>query len=164
MGTAVVVIQSIQAENWYADLYGALSLAYRLAALIKSKAAVIRLARHVRDLDDILNRFFKDMHAVMKKGAPKDTDTSPERLAEAVQGLQKLHSMLNRFHQAFKLARLTNNSLLAAHLDSINKHNENLVELLELLELSAQPDVIDSIYNRAHREKSRGEIFDLSEV
>ncbi len=164
MGSGIAVIGNISAEYWYADLYGAISLAYRLSALVKSRAAAIRLVYHFRRLDSVLEKFFKDIHAVMKKGVPKDIDSRPERIAEAVQGLQKLHAILDRFHQSCKIARLTNNSLFAGHIHNINRYNDEVLELIELFELSLHPEVIDSIYNRAKREKARGEIFDVSEV
>jgi hypothetical protein len=164
VGAAIAVIENIQVEYWYADLYGAMSLAYRLSALVKNRAAAIKLVYHIRHLDSILEKFFKDIHNAMKKGVPKALDSSPERIAEAAQSLRKLHAILNKFHQACKIARLTNNSLMAGHIHNINSYNEEVLELIELLDLSLHREVIDSIYNRAKRERESGEIFDLSEV
>ncbi|MGO8785864.1 MAG: hypothetical protein ACLQVL_00590 [Terriglobia bacterium] len=164
MGAAIAVIQNIQVEYWYADLYGAMSLAYRLSALVKNRAAAIKLVYHVRHLDSILEKLFKDIHTAMKKGVSKDIDSSPESIAEAAQSLRKLHAILNKFQQACKIARLSNNSLMAGHIHNINNYNEEILELIELIDLSLHPAVIDSIYSRAKRERERGEIFDLSEV
>jgi hypothetical protein len=164
VGAAIAVIENIQVEHWYADLYGAMSLAYRLSALVKTRTAAIKVVYHVRHLDSILEKFFKEIHGAMKKGVPKDLDSSPEKISEAVQSLRKLHAILSKFQHACKIARLTNNSLMAGHIHNINNYNEEILELIELLDLSLHPEVIDSIYSRAKKERARGEIYNLSEV
>lgn len=164
MGSAIAVIQNIQAEYWYADLYGAMSLAYRLSALVKNRAAVFKLVYHIRRLDSTLGSLFEEIQKAMKKGVSKGVAPRPENVAEALQSLKKLHRILDKFDNACKVARLTNNSLMAGHIYSINKYNDEILELIELIQLSQQPEVVNSIYDRAKREREQGEVFDLSEV
>jgi hypothetical protein len=95
---------------------------------------------------------------------PKGRDVTPESIAEACESLHKLHGLLEKFLEACKRARLTNNSLMAGAIRNINNYNDEILELSDLLKLSLQPEVVKSIYNRAKAEKERGEIFDLSEV
>jgi hypothetical protein len=44
MASAAVVLTSIESDQWDADVYAVLSLASRLAALVKSRAQTIKLA------------------------------------------------------------------------------------------------------------------------
>ncbi len=164
MGAAVSFLGNIELDRWYADIYGAVSLAFRLSSLVKDRAATVKLAYHIRRLDSVLSNFFVEIHKAIEKGMPKGREVTPENIAEACESLYKLHSILEKFHEACKRARLTNNSLMAGAIRSINNYNDEVLELSDLLKLSLQPEVIKSIYNRAKIERERGEIFDLSEV
>jgi hypothetical protein len=164
VGAPVAVITNIQTEHWYADLYGAMSMAYRLSALMKSRTAAIKMAYQIRRLDSLLDKFFHEIHVAMVKGVPKGTDTSLAAMERVAEGLRHLHEVLDRFQHACKLARLTNNSLIAVPIHNIAKHNEDVQELIDLLDLAMHPDTLNTIYARAAGEKARGEIYKLSEV
>jgi hypothetical protein len=164
MGAAVAVLGNIELDRWYADIYGAMSLALRLSSLVRDRAAALKLAYNIRRLDLILSNMFTEIHKAIEKGMPKGRDVTPESIAEACESLHKLHGLLEKFLEACKRARLTNNSLMAGAIRNINNYNDEILELSDLLKLSLQPEVVKSIYNRAKAEKERGEIFDLSEV
>jgi hypothetical protein len=162
VGVGVAVIGNI--DRWYADLYGAMSLAYRLSALIKDRTAAVKIAYHLRHLDSTLSKLFKDLHKAMEKGVRNNDLAAPEKATEAIQALRKLHGLLHRFQHACKLARLTNHSLMAGYIHNIGTYNEEIEELIQLLELSLQPETVNSLYKRSKEERERGQIFDLSEV
>ncbi len=158
----VAVIGNI--DQWYADLYGAMSLAYRLSVLIKGRTAAVKITYHLRKLDATLSKLFKVLHKAMEKGVRINDLADPEKAAEAIRTLRKLHGLLHGFQHACKLARLTNYSLMAGYIHSIGNYNEEIEELIQLLELSLQPKIVNSLYKRSKQERERGEIFDLSEV
>lgn len=164
MSAAVTVLGNIEEDLWYASVYGMMALASRLSALVKDRVAVVKLAYHIRRLDSTLSNFFVEIRKAVEKGMPKGRDVTPKNIAKACESLDKLHDILDKFHEVCKRARLTNNSLMAGTINSINNYNDEILELSQLLKLSLHPEVIKSIYNRAKAEKERGEIFDLSEV
>lgn len=164
MNTTVAVLGNIELDLWYADMYGAMSLALRLSSLVKDRVAAAKLAYQIRRLDSILSKFFKEIDRAIEKGMPKGRDVTPESVMEASESLRKLHNMLGKFYESCRRARLTNNSLMAGTIRSIYNYSDEVLELSELLELSIQPGIVKSIYKRAEAEKERGVLFDLSEV
>ncbi len=160
MGATVSVIGNV--DLWYADLYGVLSRAYRLSAAIKDRAAAVKIAYRLRHLDSTLAKLFKDIRAAIDNKKP--VAVRPEQVREAIQALEKLHSILGKLLHACKLARLTNNSLMAQSLHNIANWNEEVAELIEVVELSLKPEATNALFKRSKEERERGEIFDLSEV
>jgi hypothetical protein len=161
LGAGVAVIGNI--DRWYADMYGAMSMAYRLSAAIKDRATAVKVAFRLRHLDSVLTRMFKDIHASIDRN-PKPEAVNPEQVQEAMQLLEKLQSILARLLHVCKVARLTNNSLMAQSLHNIANWNEEVAELIEVMQLSLNREAIDFLYKRSKEERERGEIFDLSEV
>lgn len=141
-----------------------MALASRLSALVKDRVAAVKIAYHIRRLDSTLSNFFTEIHKALEKGMPKGHEVTPKSIGEACESLDRLHGILENFHELCKHARLTNNSLMAGPINSINNYNDEILELSELLKLSLPPEAIKSIFTRAKEEKERGEIFDLSEV
>jgi hypothetical protein len=164
VSSAAAILANFEVDRWNADVYGAMALASRLSSLVKNRVETVKLAYALRRLNSTLFKFFDEIHKGIERGMPKGLDVTPERILEASETLLKLHGILDKFYEVCKGARLTNNSLLAGTLRSINHHNDEVLELSDLLKLSLQPEVIQSIYNRAEAEKERGDIFDLSEV
>jgi hypothetical protein len=161
LGAGVSVIGNV--DLWYADLYGVMSMAYRLSAAIKDRATAVKIAYRLRHLDSVLAKMFKDIRAAIdNKSKPKTVN--PEQVREAIQALGKLHSVIARLLHASKLARLTNNSLMAQSLHNIANWNDEVAELIEVVGLSLNPEAVNSLYKRSQEERDRGEIFDLSEV
>lgn len=161
MGASVAVIGNV--DRWYADLYGVMSMAYRLSAIIKDRATTVKIAYRLRHLDSVLAKMFKDIHAGINKNAKPEV-VSPKQVEETIQVLEKLHGVLAKLLHVCKLARLTNNSLMAQSLHNIANWNEEVAELIEVIQISLNRELTDSLYKRSKEERERGEIFDLSEV
>jgi hypothetical protein len=164
VSASVTVLRNIELDRWNADIYGVMSLASRLSSLVKDRAATVKVAYHIRRLDSSLAKLFTEIRKAIEEGTPKGHGVTLEHIVEISESLGKLHEILDKFHEACRRSRLTNNSLVAGSIKSINNYKDEVLELSELLDLSRQPEVVKSIYNRAKAEKERGELFDLSEV
>ena len=138
-------------------------MAYRLSAAIKDRATAVKVAYRLRHLDSALTKMFKDIYAATNKNAKPEV-VKPKQVQETIQLLEKLHSVLAKFLHVCKLARLTNNSLMAQSLHNIANWNEEVAELIEVIQLSLNREIADSLYKRSKEERERGDIFDLSEV
>jgi hypothetical protein len=161
LGSRIAVIGNV--DRWYADIYSVISLAYRLSALVKERATAVKVARHLRNIDAALAKMFKDIRSEIdedtKPGIPK-----PEQAREAIQALEKLHTILHELMKACKRARLRNNSLIAQPIHNIENWNEEVEELMEVIGLVLQHETVNSVYKRSKYEREHGDIFDLSEV
>jgi hypothetical protein len=152
-------------DNWNAQVYGAMALASRISSLVKNRAETVKLSRSLKRLDSSLSKLFEEIYKGLERSElSKIRGVTPELVTSASEVLFQLNRILATVYEACKQARLTNNSLTAGTLRSINERNEEILELADLLKLSLEPDVIESIHARARKEKKRGDVFDLSQV
>jgi len=164
VGTAAAILTNFEVDRWNADVYGTMALASRLSSLVKNRAATLKLAYSLRGLNSALANFFKEIRKGIKRGTPKDSHITPERVLEASETLFKLHGLIGALYDVCRHDRLTNNTSIAGTLGSIKDYNDEILELAEVLRLSLKPEVIQAICDRANAERERGEVFDLSEV
>lgn len=106
---------------------------------------------------------FKDIRSEIDKDT-KPGIPNPEQAREAIQALEKLHTILHGLMQACRRARLTNNSLTARPIHNIENWNEEVEELMEVIGLLLDHETLNSVYKRSKYEREHGDIFNLSEV
>lgn len=167
MGAAVTVLSNFDNDRWDAEVYGAMSLASRLSALVKDRTAAFRLTYKLWNLDNILRGLMNQVHDSLKDGkhaAAGAEEVTPDRVEEVAQLLRRLHTMLGRIYSAAKIAGLTNSSMTAMAFNSIHKRSEDIMELAEWMEISLQPQLIESIFQRAEQEEARGEVYDFDSI
>jgi hypothetical protein len=153
--------------DWDAQVYGALSVASRVAATVKNRANVLRIAYHLHGLNKTLTNFFETVHATMEGKKPVDPSAkpvTPERLRSIADNLEHLHRIIEYVYESLRRAGLTNNSLTAGSLQSIRKYGEELLSLADWFELMSEPQQVKAIFDRAEQESERGEIHDLNQV
>ena len=61
MASAAVVVGNLGTDQWDADVYTVLSMASRLAALVKSRAQTFQLAYNLVILNRSLGKFFQEV-------------------------------------------------------------------------------------------------------
>jgi hypothetical protein len=165
VGAAVAVLSNFDTDRWDADVYGAMALAARLSALVKDRAATLRLAYRLWNLDNILRGFMNQVHNAMESSKSKsEDDITPERIMEVAQTLRRLYNTVDRIYGPAKKAGLTNNSMTAMAFNSIRKHADDILDLAEWFEMCTDPEGVESIFKRAADEEARGEIFDLESI
>jgi hypothetical protein len=166
MGAAVAVLSNFDNDRWDADMYGAMSLASRLSALVKDRSATFRLAYKLWNLDNILRGLMNQVHDSLETGKGEGTkeEVTGDRIHEVIQGLRRLCGLLDKIHVAAKMAGLTNNTVTAMALNSIRKRSEDILELSEWFEISLEPEAIDAIFQRAAQEEARGDVYDFDSI
>lgn len=124
-------------------------------------------------LDNHLARFLQSVYSHMesaeekKASAEKSESVTREQVENAIRSLRSLYTSLDEIYQRSRTARLTNNSLVSASLNSIHARNEEVFDLIDWLEA-----VLDEEFLKRHAEDnaralaelSRGEVFDLTQV
>jgi hypothetical protein len=168
MASAAVVLTNLGSDHWDAEVYAVLSMASRLAALVKSRARTIQLGYQLWRLNTVLSNFFKEIREGMDarnvdKPSPGFLPT-PEQIEDGIRSLRQIHIKIETIYEAARRARLTNNSLLAMPLRSVHTYSDDILELAELLEAYQNSEGVEDIFDRSAKERARGEIYDLTEI
>ena len=167
MGASIAVIKALDSPEWNADVYGALSSVSRLAAAVKNRTTVFRLAFVLRSINRTIGSMFDTVNAAMEgrlKPDPNAEVPTPQRLIDTSDKLMKLSRDIEYLHELLRRVGLTNNSLTAGNLKNITCYREKIEDLADWFDAIAHSKEIESIFERASRERERGEIFDLERV
>jgi len=164
MASAAVVLNNLGSDQWDAEVYAVLSMASRLAALVKNRAQTLQLAYHLWRLNSVLAKFFAEARETMEGKGKAEPPATAERVEEGIRGLRQVHTKLENIYEAGRHARLTNNSLIAMPLRSLHTYSDDILELAELLEAYQNSEGVQAIFDRSANEKERGEIYDLAEI
>jgi hypothetical protein len=163
------VINAMAAPDIEAQSFDALSSVSRLAAAMRNRANVLRIAGSLFTLNRSLGSFLNNVHDIMsgKKSAPQGTSNelpTPERMSSVSDNLGHTYRIIDYICELSRRAKLTNNSLTAGQLKTLHKHGEELLDLVDWVETLANPKALDAVFARAQREKESGEVYDLSQV
>jgi len=167
LNQATTIANAFGTYDWDAQVYEALSVASRVAASVKNRANVLRLAYRLYVLSNSLNVFLDTVHATMEGRKPVDPNAeplTPERLKSTADNLIHLHRTIEYIYEGLRRVGLTNNSLTAGSLRSINKNGPELLDLADWLELLASPKEFEAIFERAEHERESGELYDIDQV
>ncbi len=167
MSTAATVISNLGTYNWNARIYDSLALASRLAATVKNRGHVLRLAYNFRNLDKNLSEFLEILNKSMegkRKADPNVEPVTPQTLRSSADNLEQLYLTLDYIVEASRRAGLMNNSLTAGSVRGIQKNVEPIGNLADWFDLASQPEATDQIFEIAKQEKERGELSDLAQV
>jgi hypothetical protein len=164
---SIAVIQALDSPEWNADVYGALSSVSRVAAAVRNKANVIKLAYNLRSANRVFESIVEKTDAAMKgtlKPEPSDEVPTPQKLLDTSDNLMKMSRTIDYVYESLRRVGLTNNSLTAGPLDKFRSYRQPMEDLADWLEVMAQSDEVKAIFDRASAERERGEIFDLERI
>jgi hypothetical protein len=165
MGSAAFVLTNLGTDQWDAEVYAVLSLASRLAALVKSRAQTMRLGYFLWKLNRVLGDFFQNVRTNLEgKGVKNNPTATPEQIEASIRSLRQMHIKIETLYEAARRAGLTNNSLLSMPLRSVHTYSDDILELAELLEAFQNSEGVDAVFQRSAEERARGEVYDLTEV
>jgi hypothetical protein len=167
VSTAATVISNLGTYNWNARVYDVLALASRLAAGVKNRGNVLRIAYHLRNLNGSLGDLINIVNDAMdgkRQADPNAEPVTPQVLRSSADNLEQLHHTLDYLVEGSRRAGLMNNSLTAASVRGLLRHRDAVANLADWLDLAAQPQAVDDIFEKAKQEKERGELINLAEV
>jgi hypothetical protein len=167
MSSAAAVIGNLGTHNWNARVYNVLALASQMAATVKNRGNVIRLAYHLRNLNNHVTEFVGTVNDAMEGKRKPDPNADPvtaQTIRSSADNLEEMYRTLDYVVEAARRAGLTNNSLTAGPVRSIQQNLEAIANLADWLDLAAQPEAVNEIFERTKRERDRGELIDLTEV
>jgi hypothetical protein len=164
LGNSIALIRAMDSPEWNADVYGALSSLSRLAAAVRNRGTVIRLAYSLHTANRSLRSLFEKVEAAMSGSLKPDPGAevpTPRRLLDSADKLLKLSRDIDYMYELLRRVGLTNNSLTAGNLARFQSYRAQIEDLADWFELMAQSDEVKAIFERGLRERERGEIFDL---
>jgi hypothetical protein len=161
------VISRFAASNIEAKSFDVLSSVSSLAASVKNRANVLRMAGSLFSLNRTVTKFLDESHEIMsgKKAVEKPKEaTTPEAMRTTADNLEQIHRTIRYILELSRRARLTNNSLTAGSLTSLARHSDELLDFADWLETVADPKGVKGVFERAKRERDIGEVYDISQV
>jgi hypothetical protein len=167
MSTAATVISNLGMHNWNARVYDTLALASRLAAAVKNRSNVVRIAYSLHDLNKTVDKFIGTVNSAMNGELEPDPNAeavTPETLRSNADNFENLYRTLDYIVEGSRRVGLTNNSLTAASVRGLQKNLEAIGNLADWFDLASQPEAINQIFEMAQHEKERGDLIDLARV
>lgn len=169
MSVAETVISSLGAYNWNARVYDTLALASKIAAAVKNRGNVIRIAYHLRELNKALEKLIELVNSAMKgelKTVPNGLaeQVTPQMLRSTADNFEQIYHTLDYIVEGSRRAGLTNNSLTASSVRGLQRTIEPIANLADWFDLASQPEAVGRIFEKAQGERARGELTDLAEV
>lgn len=166
MSTAVAVISSLGTYNWNARLYNVLALSSQLAAAIKNRGSVFRVAYHLRNLNNSLAEFVTIVNETMEGKRKVDPNADPVTagtLRSTADNLEQMYRTLDYVVEGARRAGLANNSLTSGSVSGIQRNLDSIASLADWFDLAAQPEAVNEIFANAKREREQGELMDLAQ-
>lgn len=164
MSAPATVLNAVGTFDWNTRIYGTLTAVSRLAGNIKNRANVLKLAYQLHDANRHLNEFFEIVNAAMEgkiPARPNEPLPTPQRLCATADNLEQLYRTLDYVCESWRRVGLMNNSLTAGSLRSLHRHAEAIANLADWFDLVSQPQNVTEIFDKAERERERGELVDL---
>lgn len=167
MSTAAIVIGNLGTHNWNAQVYNVLAQASKMAAAVKNRGNVVRIAYHLRNLNTHVSEFVGLVNDAMEGKRKPDPNSEPataQTIRSSADNLEQMYHTLEYVVEAARRVGLANNSLTAGSLRGIQRNLEAIASLADWLDLAAQPEAVGEIFQRAEKERDRGELIDLTQV
>jgi len=170
MDAASAIVQGLGSPEASVEIYDAVagvSNVAKLAAAAKNKVQVMRMAMVLRRTNRSLKNFFDlvdDVQSGKRRIEPTAEPVTPQQLQNMVDNLEHISRMIDFLYESMRRAGLTNNSLTAAGLKTLNGYGEPLRDLVDWLDALSKPEFLKSVFERAKQERERGELFDLAKV
>lgn len=167
MSTAATVISSLGTYNWNARVYNVLALASQLAAAVRNRGNSLRIAYHLRNLNNSVSEFVTIVNEAMegkRKADPNDDLVTAQTLRSSADNLEQMYHTLDYIVEGARRAGLTNNSLTAGSVRGLQRNLDAIASLADWFDLAAQPEAVNGIFERAKQERERGELVDLAKI
>jgi len=130
----------------------------------------IQLAHQLSKYSNFLSGMVGNMHVAVERAevspSPSSKGTTKEDLERGLRSLEYLYEISRRLYERCETHRLTNNSMMASSLRTINYNSEQLLDVIDWLRcyIESVPSELDALYADARRKLENGEVYELAEL
>jgi uncharacterized protein YhdP len=179
MGTAVLRL-GVGTDAWNTQVDSTVGFASntliatsRISAKVSLAFAKLRLAKNLnvynKMLSDLVDKIRKSVEKAERGeglGDGQGQTPTPDQLLTAIRSLEYLYDASKRMYAQAAAKRLTNNSLMAASLRSIDLRADELLDIADWFHAARvhSQDELKGLFSRARTELINGETVDLSQV
>jgi hypothetical protein len=175
VATAVAVLNGFGTDNWNAELYESLSLAARLSMAVKAvknHGQIVKMSYLLWKINGHVGSFFQEVEDIVA-GTSERTSTSattadepvtPERIQKSIDSFMEIGKSFSRIYEEAQRKRLLNNSLIAGPIIALRANSDRFFEMAEWFDLLLNTERVEEIFADANAQRSKGEVYDLSQV
>jgi hypothetical protein len=157
-------INALSAPEIDVQVYDTISAAAGLARAASDRIKVVVMARDLSRANKSLAALFGVLDDAMtgkKSLSPGTEPITVQRLNEIIDNLAHTSRIIDHVQEMMRRARLANNPRFVGAVRTLEANNERLKDVVDWLDAIAKPDELKIIFERADREKERGELYDL---
>ena len=99
-----------------------------------------------------------------RNAGPNADPVTAQTLRSSADNLEQMYRTLDYIVEGARRAGLSNNSLTAGSVSGLQRNLDAIASLADWLDLAAQPDAVNGIFERAKQERERGELIDLAKT
>jgi hypothetical protein len=155
-------------DSWNADAFGAASALFRVSgkvsASVSSQLTLLTLAGRLWGIDHQLKELLEKFYRETSTPSNQSIRPSEERVRGALATLRTLCGHIEELYNTGKARGLTNRTLIGTSLNSIRVRGDELLDIVESVELSMEPQAFEPIFEKALEEFKRGEAHDLASI
>jgi hypothetical protein len=155
-------------DSWNADAFGAASAVFRVSSRVTSSTSnyieLMALAGRLWGIDRQLKNLLEKFYDGVTKPSAQVTPPTEERLKSAVTTLRALCGKIDELYGVSKAHGLTNRTLVGTILNSIRVRGDELLDIVESVELSMNPEPLEPFFEKALAEFERGETVGLASI
>ena len=117
-----------------------------------------------------VGKFFQEVEDIIagtstaKSGTTPDEPVTPERIQKSIESFMEIGKSFSRIYEEAQRKRLLNNSLIAGPIVALRANSDRFFEMAEWFDLLLNADHVNEIFANANAQRSRGEVYDLSQV
>ena len=128
----------------------------------------LQLAHQLSKYSNFLSGMMDKIYATGESPKPSASaeEATKEDWESSLRSLEYLYELNRRLYQKCEANRLTNHSMMAASLRTINRRSEQLLDVIDWLRCYIQiaPSELDALFADARKSLEDGDVYDLAEL
>lgn len=139
----------------------------RMSGTVSASVRKLSIAWNLNSLSRKLCALLDGLYASIEKaenGAEVRPTVTKEQIESAIKTYEYLYDVVTRLYTMAHEHRLTNNSMMAGSLATINRRSEELLDIADWLHaaLHSSASSLDAIYAQARKDLAEGKVYDIA--
>ena len=135
---------------------------------MKHHGQVVKISYRLWKINGHVGKFFQEVEDIIAGiSTPKSTanePVTPEQIQKSIESFIEIGKSFSRIYEEAQRKRLLNNSLIAGPVVALRANSDRFFEMAEWFDLLLNAEHVEEIFANANAQRSRGEVYDLSQV